>query len=217
MFTIKLTPEEINHLQIALEMNKILKEKLEIETNLVGGSCRDLMVRHFFNIHKNINDLDFTIFKNGIGLNVDELIEVKFILESNMKNCNVLIEDKFLHLKCMINDKIVEYTSLRGELYPNNMNTNDRKPEVWIGDINSDFFRRDFMCNTVYLSIKSIEKGFINCESANEISDKCIEDIKNKKLNTTTEDPNEVMKIDPLRLLRFFRFCGDFPLTKEVN
>lgn len=103
-------------------------------------------------------------------------------------------------VKLGIESNEVEYTAFRKESYPKD---GSHEPiEVKTGvDIKEDAFRRDFSVNALYYDILS-----------GEISDptsKGLADLKRKTLSTTTENPEDIIEDDALRMLRFCRLCAE--------
>lgn len=207
-YTIPLKPSEIKHFNVAMELNDKIKKKFGYEMALVGGACRDLFMRKFFGEEKTkeINDLDFAIYKsNTNGLNDKELTEIMNFINLDY-DFSVVDEIKFLHLKVIHKPTgyEIEYTSTRKEAYRDNT----RKPETQTGDILTDILRRDFTVNAIYLNIIKIDSNNIYVQPANDVIKKHIDDVRNKILKTTTENPEDVFNEDPLRVLRAVRFAG---------
>lgn len=216
-YKIQLTPDELKHFKVAIELNKQVNKKFPtINTALVGGACRDLILRYFTqNNTKTVNDLDFAIYKNtGVGLNDKELRDVMDFINT-IPDFSVVDEIKFLHLKIIHRPTSyeIEYTSLRKEMYRDL----SRKPETTVGQMEDDYSRRDFTINAVFLDIKNIVGNDLYVKPSNKKSEESILDIQNKILRTTTEDPNQVFDEDSLRLLRAVRFSKDYKMDDKLK
>lgn len=110
-----------------------------------------------------------------------------------------------IHLK--IDGKPVEYTSFRRESYPKD-GSHDPIAVSLGASIVEDAHRRDFSVNALYYDIL-----------AQEVIDptkKGLEDLKRRKLATTTDDPAQIMKDDALRMLRLCRFCAELGLKADA-
>lgn len=219
-YDIPITPSESKHFKIAVDLNKIIQKRFpHFKTALVGGACRDLFFRKFFQDKdfQEINDLDFAIWstKSNLGLNKKELQELLQYINSKSE-FTVIDEGKFLHLKVFHKQTNyeVEYTSTRSETY---RDINSRKPETQIGSIVDDIIRRDFTINAIYLDIVDVGSNTVTVSPKNEQTIKHIQDVKNKILTTTTDNPNVVFDEDTLRVLRAIRFSDKFEMTPEVE
>ena len=208
-YTIPISSSEHKHFEVATDLNsKIMKRFPGTIIVLVGGSCRDLFYRKFFGeeVQKNINDLDYSIFKsNNQGLNDTELTNVMEYIKS-LGDYNVIDELDHLHLKILTkaDNYEIEYTSTRKEAYQDT----SRKPETSVGTVIDDIVRRDFTINAIYLNIDEINSDNIVVSPYNEETKTHIDHVRQKLLKTTTENPETVFSDDPLRVLRAIRFSG---------
>jgi tRNA nucleotidyltransferase/poly(A) polymerase len=209
-YTISLLPDEVKHFKLALELDQKIKKKFpNYVTALVGGACRDLFFRKFFGSEKSnrVDDLDFSIYKknSGIGLDDKELTDLMNFIRLN-PDYSVVVEMQFLHLKVIHKPTgfEIEYTSARKEAY----DRTSRKPTTAIGTLADDVFRRDFTVNAIYLEILKVDNDSVYVSPVGESTKKHIDDVRNKILTTTTENPNDAFDDDPLRVLRAVRFSG---------
>lgn len=220
-YSIPLTNDEIKHFQIAIKLDHDIKTKFpHYSTALVGGACRDLFFRKFFGDidFKKINDLDFAIWNNkkNIGLDNNELIKLVQYISSTGEYNIVDHIDKFLHVKIFhkSTNYEIEYTSTRKESYHD---PKSRKPETVIGAIADDVLRRDFTINAIYLNILGVDNNHVKVEPLNHVTQRHIDDVRAKILNTTTSNPNVIFDEDNLRVLRAIRFSKDYKMTDEVD
>ena len=225
MFEIQISKEEYLHFMFAIN---IINRLEEYDIALVGGSNRDLLNRHIHNINKSVNDLDFSIFwKGGSGLTFSEFktLSGKF---KEMGDITVVDDGlKFLHIKVIGKNEYLgmelEFGTPRKEIY----HDTTRKPDVNVGTVIDDINRRDFTINSIYTYIDGLSSTSGYCESDREyyvdliphplfedLQISFIDDLKNKILRTTSENPNDVFMEDPLRILRAIRF-GNF-FNKEI-
>lgn len=100
----------------------------------------------------------------------------------------------------------LECVMTRGEQYHDK---NSRKPETVFGSIHDDCVRRDFTVNALYLNI-----------STNDVYDytgKGLDDLKNKIIRVTNDNPDVVFSDDPLRIIRGCRFASQLGFDIEKN
>ena len=104
-------------------------------------------------------------------------------------------------------DLIVEHTTFRGESYPEG---GEHKPsDVWFSkQLFDDAFRRDFSVNALYAELET-----------GEIIDPTggMADIQNRILRTTSENPDDILSSDALRVLRLCRQGAELGLRVEEN
>lgn len=174
-----------------LDMSKIIRDKKIFELfrivenhggvlRFVGGAVRDAL--------SGIEGFDLDL---ATDLSPDELVEI--CEENNIKTVPIGI--KFGTVGVIINDKILEITSLRKDT-----KTDGRHAEVeFTGDWEIDASRRDLTINAVYADEKGNVFDYYNG----------IEDLENGKIRFIGS-PSVRIKEDYLRILRFFRFYSLF-------
>ena len=153
----------------------------------VGGSVRDLIMK------KPIKDIDLVIDIENGGVEF-----AKFCMDSNLLTHDVVIFERFgtaMFSFQAFPDEQIECVMTRGEKYPDR---NSRNPETVFASIEDDCIRRDLTINALYYNI-----------STGEIVDMVggQNDIENKIIRTTNENPDVVYDDDPLRVLRTVRFA----------
>ena len=160
--------------------------KFERHIYVVGGSVRDLILK------RPIKDIDIAVdIKNG-GIEFANFC---------MKN-GLLIRDPVIFERYGVAsfrfksfpDEDIECVMTRGEKYSDK---NSRNPETVFAGIEKDCIRRDLTINALYYNI-----------STGEIIDMVggQNDIENKVIKTTNENPDIVFDDDALRILRCIKF-----------
>ncbi len=149
---------------------------------IVGGAIRDYL------INKEIYDIDFVI-------NIDISIFLENINKKNVKINSTNIDYKTISI--ILNNKEYQITSFRKDL----ISFGRRAFVDFTHILYEDAKRRDFTINALYLD----EKGNLIDPFGG------YEDIINKKLRFIG-DPISRIEEDYLRILRFCRFCGSFPI-----
>lgn len=153
----------------------------------VGGSVRDFVMGN------KIKDIDIVVdMENGgiefahFCMNMGLLMQYPVIFERYGVSA--------LRFKSFP-DEDIECVMTRGEKYPDR---NSRNPETVFASIEDDCIRRDLTINALYYNI-----------STGEIVDMVggLNDIENKVIRTTNENPDIVFDDDPLRVLRVVRFA----------
>ncbi len=174
-----------------LDINKLVKNKKVLRlfkvverhggvVRFVGGAVRDAL--------KGIegSDLDF-----ATNLSPDELVEA--CNEEGLKTAAIGI--KYGTVGVLIDDSLLEVTSLRRDV-----KTDGRHAEVeFTDDWEEDASRRDLTINAVYADEKGNVFDYYNG----------IEDLE-KGVVRFIGSPNQRIKEDYLRILRFFRFYSMF-------
>ena len=177
---------------IQIETLRSEVSKINIESYLVGGFVRDLII--------GIKGKDIDIMTIGDPFDlVDNLSKLKgFSKVSFYKNYGTA------SIKC--NDYDLEFVGARKESY----SSESRNPIVTSGLFDDDMNRRDFTINAICISLN---KDYGN------IIDKFygIEDIKNKIIRTCDE-PIKTFSDDPLRMIRAIRFASqlDFDIEEKT-
>ena len=160
-------------------------DDLKIETYIVGGFVRDLI------IDKSVKkDIDIMCIGSGIDL-------AKAIQKKINQKTKVNIFKRYG--TAMINFKgfQIEFVGSRKESY----SEDSRNPSIETGDFMDDMLRRDFTINT--LAIRLNNKNF------GELVDTFdgLKDLE-KKIIITPSEPNKTFSDDPLRMLRAVRFAS---------
>ena len=153
----------------------------------VGGSVRDLQMK------RPIKDIDLVIDIENGGVEF-----AKFCMNRGILTHDVVIYERYgtaMFKFIEFPDDEIECVMTRGEKYPDR---NSRNPETVFAGIEEDCIRRDLTINALYYNI-----------STGEIVDMVggLNDIHNKVIRTTNENPDIVYDDDPLRVLRTVRFA----------
>jgi len=187
--------KNLNH-----EIFKIISsvsEELSLETYLVGGYVRDLILNR-----SQKKDIDVMCIGSGIDL----AKTVKKRLNTKLK---LSIFKRFGTAMIQFKDFQVEFVGARKESY----SKNSRKPSIENGTFKDDMLRRDFTINTLVLGLNKNNYGDL-IDTFNGL-----DDIDNKLIKTPG-DPDKTFLDDPLRMLRAIRFSAQLNfeieyLTKE--
>ena len=172
--------------KLAHPIFKIISEvsaKLNVETYVVGGFVRDLLLR------RPCKDIDFVCVGSGIELaeaaarSIDPRINVSFF--KNFGTAHFRYDDYDL-----------EFVGARKESY----NRDSRKPIVEEGTLDDDQNRRDFTINAMAISLNKNNYGELLAPF------KGIEDLDNGVIRTPL-DPDITFSDDPLRMMRAIRFA----------
>lgn len=111
-----------------------------------------------------------------------------------------------IHLK--IDGRPVEYTAFRRESYP--AGGGHDPIEVYLGaTILEDAYRRDFSVNALYLDVLT--------QKIEDPTKKGLKDLAARRIATTTNDPEIIMKDDALRMLRLCRFCAELGFKADAQ
>ena len=147
---------------------------------LVGGCIRDAILQ------KDVTDIDF-----ATSLTPDETTNL--LDQNNIQSVDV--GKKYGTVTAIINQKKYEITSFRKDI-----STDGRHATVtFTKDMKEDAQRRDFTFNALYVDSNGKIFDFYNGQ----------EDLKNGNV-IFIGDPNERIKEDYLRILRYFRFFALF-------
>ena len=155
-------------------------EKKKKKLFIVGGAVRNTIANF------PINDIDFCTSAKPDSI-------IKILKDNNIEYTD--IGKKFGTITAHIDDEHFEITTLREDIYKRS-----RFPIVkFIKNRKEDSFRRDFTMNAIYIDKNA------------EIYDRFngINDIKNKIVKFIGNPEKSITK-DPLRILRYFRFCAEY-------
>ena len=169
-------------------------QELEIESYVIGGFVRDLL------LHRSVKkDIDIVAVGSGIelALKVSELLP---------KNPKVQVFKNYGTAMLRFEDTDIEFVGARKESY----NFDSRKPLVEDGTLEDDQNRRDFTINALALSL--------NPDTFGNLIDPFngLEDLENKIIKTPL-NPDVTYSDDPLRMMRGVRFASqlDFEIETE--
>lgn len=159
-------------------------EKLGVETYVVGGYVRDLILK------RSSKDIDFVCVGSGI-----ELAEASAALLN--KDIHVNTFKNFGTAHFVYEGYEYEFVGARKESY----RADSRKPIVEDGTLAEDQNRRDFTINAMALSL--------NKQNFGDLVDpfEGFEDLK-RKLIKTPLNPETTFSDDPLRMMRAVRFAS---------
>jgi poly(A) polymerase len=168
-------------------------DKLGIETYVVGGFVRDLILK------RPSKDIDFVCVGSGIQL----ATEVASALGPRYK---VNIFKNFGTAQIHHEDFDLEFVGARKESY----RSESRKPIVEDGTLDDDQKRRDFTMNALAIRLNKSNFG--------ELIDPFggVEDLKRKIIRTPL-DPVVTFSDDPLRMMRAIRFASQLNFDIEAD
>ncbi len=167
--------------------------KLNVETYVVGGFVRDLLLR------RPCKDIDFVCVGSGIELaqaaarKIDPRVHVNFF--KNFGTAHFNYEDYDL-----------EFVGARKESY----NRDSRKPIVEEGTLQDDQNRRDFTINAMAISLGKNNYGELLAPFNG------LEDLDNGIIRTPL-DPDITFSDDPLRMMRAIRFATQLNFYIEAK
>ena len=159
----------------------IIGTDFENKTFIVGGYVRDKVM----GIQS--QDMDIVVELDNGGKKLAD-----FLFRKRLSSRPVIFEN-FGTAFVMIENHKIEFVMTRKESYRDK----NRKPDVAVGTLKEDIFRRDFTINSLIMNIISGE--------IKDITGKGISDIK-KKIIRSTSNPGIIFGEDPLRMLRAIRF-----------
>jgi putative nucleotidyltransferase with HDIG domain len=169
-------------------------QELNLESYVIGGFVRDLMLKRDFK-----KDIDIVTVGSGIEL----ALKVSSLLPQKPK-----VQVFKTYGTAMLNFEgiEIEFVGARKESY----NLESRNPVVENGTLQDDQNRRDFSINALAISLNSNNYG--------ELLDpfEGLLDLENKILRTPLA-PDITFSDDPLRMLRGIRFATQLGFTIEEN
>lgn len=162
----------------------VVADQMEMETYLVGGYVRDLL------LDRPSKDIDFVCIGDGIRL-------ARAVSESLEEKAPVSVFKNFGTAMIKVGDWEVEFVGARKESYQ----SHSRKPQVEAGSLQEDQERRDFTINTLGIAV--------NLGNFGELVDPFdgVKDLK-RKIIRTPSDPDITFSDDPLRMMRAIRFAS---------
>ena len=173
-------------LKISQYIGDVIKDsKFDGHVYIVGGAVRSYL------LDEDIKDIDICVDLPNGGIEFAEWIKNQG-LTSTVVSYPTYGTSMFKFHKYP--NEEIECVMTRKEQYKDK---NSRNPETSFGTIYEDSIRRDLTINALYM------------KPDGEIIDptgKGLDDIKNKVLRVTNDDPNVVFEDDPLRILRVIRF-----------
>jgi poly(A) polymerase len=168
-------------------------EQLELETYLVGGYVRDLILK------RPCKDIDVVCIGSGIELALH-------VAKTIGPDTHVSVYKNFGTAMLRYQDWEVEFVGARKESY----NRDSRKPVVENGTLQDDQNRRDFTINALAISLNKNNYGDLLDSFGG------IDDLK-KKIIRTPLDPDITFSDDPLRIMRAIRFAAQLNFDIEPN
>ena len=159
-------------------------EELNLETYVVGGFVRDLILYNKLNM-----DIDIMCVGSGIDL------AKEFHRRIKPTPSKINIYKRFGTAMIRHNNYTIEFVGARKESY----SKDSRNPSIETGSFMDDMLRRDFTINTLAISL--------NIKTFGNLIDTFdgINDLKKGIIVTPTE-PDKTFSDDPLRMLRAVRF-----------
>ena len=176
-----------------------VSEELNLETFIVGGFVRDLILNNKLN-----KDID--IMCVGSGIDLAKAFHSK--IKSNVTLSKINVYKRFGTAMISHDNYKIEFVGARKESY----SKDSRNPSIEMGSFMDDMLRRDFTINTLALSLNT--KTFGNLIDTFD----GINDLEKGVITTPTE-PDKTFIDDPLRMLRAVRFACqlDFQIDKNTT
>ena len=168
-------------------------DKLQLETYVVGGYVRDLLLQ------RPSKDIDFVCVGSGIAL-------AQKVAAALGPGVNVSIFKSFGTAQIVYQDLELEFVGARKESY----RIDSRKPIVENGTLEDDQKRRDFTINALAISLNKSSFGDVIDPFDGQ------GDMK-KKIIRTPLDPSVTFGDDPLRMMRAIRFASQLNFDIEAD
>ena len=173
-----------------LQQASELAEKLNVETYIVGGFVRDLILK------REGKDIDFLI--------VGDVMSYAQSFASQLGIKDIIVYKTFGTAHFVYDGLNFEFVAARKESYKRS----SRKPDVTEGTFLDDISRRDFTINTLAVSLMKSSFGEV-IDHFNGLAD-----IENKLIKTPL-DPKITFDDDPLRIMRAFRFASQLGFSVD--
>lgn len=184
-------------IKITNQLSKILKgTEFEGHVYAVGGSVRDYVM------YNEIKDIDLVLDIPNGGIKLAEYLEKQGhlvyppVIYPTYGTCQFRLK--------MFPKHELEAVHTRGEQYHDK---NSRNPETFFSSIEDDAVRRDLTINALYYDI--FTGNIVDPTGFG------FDDINNRVIRTSNQDPNVVFNDDPLRILRVVRFAAKYNWTIE--
>ena len=176
------------------EVIAMASETLHLESYVIGGFVRDLLLKRDFK-----KDIDIV----AVGSGIDLALQVAAMLPCKPK---VQVFKTYGTAMLRFEDTEIEFVGARKESY----HFDSRNPVIENGSLEDDQKRRDFTINALALSLNKKDFG--------ELSDPFggLHDLENRTIKTPL-DPNITFSDDPLRMLRAIRFAAELNFTIQAN
>ena len=176
------------------EVIAMASETLHIESYVIGGFVRDLLLKRDFK-----KDIDIV----AVGSGIDLALQVAALLAGTPK---VQVFKNYGTAMLRFENTEIEFVGARKESY----HLDSRNPIVENGSLEDDQKRRDFTINALALSLNKKDFG--------ELSDPFggLHDLEDRTIKTPL-DPNITFSDDPLRMLRAIRFAAELNFTIQAN
>ncbi|NVK51139.1 MAG: HD domain-containing protein [Cyclobacteriaceae bacterium] len=168
-------------------------QKLGLETYVVGGYVRDLLMG------RDSKDIDFTCVGSGIEL-------AEEVAKSFDFHVPLSVFKNFGTAMLKLEDFELEFVGARKESY----RSHSRKPIVEDGTLMEDLERRDFTINAMAISLNAANYGELLDPFGGQ------KDLKRKVIKTPL-DANITFSDDPLRMMRAIRFAAQLDFDIEPD